>query len=198
MYSDNTLRKGEGATMKDKVVVGIAGMPGAGKGVFRRTVQRIGYPVVVMGNEVREEVKRRNLKPTPENLGKIMLQLRESEGPAAVAKRCIPKLNKTTEGIIGVDGIRSLHEVKEFKKHFPSFILIAIHASPKTRYQRLFRRRRSDAPKSWETFMERDLRELGIGMGAVIADADHMIMNEGTLSQLKKEIRQVIKEVLGK
>jgi len=182
--------------INDKVVVGIAGMPGAGKGVFRRAVQRMGYPVVTMGDEVREEVKRRNLKLTPENLGKVMLQLRETEGPAAVAKRCIPKLKKATEGIVGVDGIRSLHEVKEFKKHFPNFILIAIHASPKTRYQRLFQRRRSDDPKSWESFMQRDLRELGVGMGAVIAAADHMIVNEGTLAQLKKKIQQVLKEVL--
>jgi len=182
--------------MKDKVVVGVAGMPGSGKGAFRRTLQKMGYPVVIMGDEVREEVKRRNLKPTPENLGKVMLQLRESEGPAAVAKRCIPKLKKATEKIVGVDGIRSLHEVKEFKKHFPSFILIAIHASPKTRYQRLFRRKRSDDPTNWETFMQRDLRELGIGMGAVIAAADHMIVNEGTVAQLKKKIRQVIKELL--
>jgi len=182
--------------MKDKVVVGVAGMPGSGKGAFRRALQKRGYPVVIMGDEVREEVKRRNLKPTPENLGKVMLQLRESEGPATVAKRCIPKLNKATEKIVGVDGIRSLHEVEEFRKHFPSFILIAIHASPKTRYQRLFRRRRSDDPKSWETFMQRELRELGIGMGAVIAAADHMIVNEGTWAQLKKKIRQVLKEML--
>ena len=171
-------------------------MPGSGKGAFRRTLQKMGYPVMIMGNEVREEVKQRNLKPTPENLGKVMLQLRESEGPAAIAKRCIPKLKKATGGIVGVDGIRSLHEVEEFKKHFPSFILIAIQASPKTRYHRLFRRRRSDDPKSWETFMERDLRELSVGMGAVIAAADHMIMNEGTLAQLKKKIQQVLKEML--
>ena len=183
--------------MKDKVVVGVAGMPGSGKGAFRRTLQKMGYPVVIMGDEVREEAKRRNLKPTPENLGKVMLQLRESEGPAAVAKRCIPKLNKATEKIVGVDGIRSLHEVEEFRKHFPSFILIFIHSSPKTRYQRLFRRRRSDDPESWETFMQRDLRELGVGMGAVIATADHMIVNEGTLAQLKKKIQHVLKEVLG-
>jgi dephospho-CoA kinase len=190
------LRKGEGFRVKDKVVVGVAGMPGSGKGAFRRAIQKMGYPVVIMGDEVREEVKRRNLKPTPENLGKVMLQLREAEGPAAVAKRCIPKLKNTKERIVVVDGIRSLTEVEEFKKHFPNFILIAIHASPRTRYNRLFRRRRSDDPKSWETFMERDLRELGVGMGAVIAAADHMIVNEGTLAQLKKQLRQVIKEIL--
>ena len=177
--------------------MGLAGMPGAGKGVFRRTVQRIGYPVVTMGDEVREEVKRRNLKPTPENLGKTMLNLRELEGPAAIAKRCIPKLKKATGNIVFIDGIRSLVEVDEFKKHFPNFILIAIHTATKTRYQRLFRRRRSDDPTDWETFMERDLRELGIGMGAVISIADQVIVNKGTLPQLRHKILQVLKEVLG-
>ena len=172
-------------------------MPGAGKGVFRRTVQRIGYPVVTMGDEVREEVKRRNLKPTPENLGKTMLNLRELEGPVAIAKRCIPKLKNATGKIVFIDGIRSLVEVDEFKKHFPNFILIAIHTAPKTRYQRLFRRRRSDDPTDWETFMERDLRELGIGVGAVISIADQVIVNKGTLAQLRQKIMQVLKEVLG-
>ena len=182
--------------MKDKVVVGVAGMPGSGKGVFRKTLQKMGYPVVIMGDEVREEAKRRNLEPTPENLGNLMLNLRETEGPAAVAKRCIPKLNKATERIVGVDGIRSLHEVKEFKKQFPNFVLVAIHASPKKRYQRLFRRRRSDDPQTWETFMERDTRELSIGMGDVIADADYMLVNEGTFAQLKTRIKQALKEIL--
>ncbi len=183
--------------MKDKVVVGVAGMPGAGKGAFRRVIQGMGYPVVMMGDEIRDEAKRRKLKPTPENLGKIMLQLRESEGPAAVAKRCIPKLKKTKGKVVVVDGIRSLDEVEEFKRHFPNFALIAIQASPKTRYGRLSRRKRSDDPKSWETFMERDLRELGVGIGAVIATADNLIVNEGTLAQLKKKIKRLMKEVLG-
>jgi dephospho-CoA kinase len=176
--------------------VGIAGMPGSGKGVFRRTVQRMGYPVIVMGDVVREEVKRRNLKPTPENLGKTMLNLRELHGPAAVAKQCIPKLQKTTSKIVVIDGIRSLAEVTEFKKHFPSFIIVAINASPETRYRRLFRRKRSDDPTNWEAFMERDQREIGIGMGDVIAAADHTIGNEGTSTKLRAEIRQLMKEML--
>jgi dephospho-CoA kinase len=183
--------------VKDKVVVGVTGMPGAGKGAFRRVIQRMGYPVVIMGDEVRVEVKRRKLEPTPENLGKVMLQLREAEGPAAVAKRCIPKLQNTKERMVVVDGIRSLHEVEEFKKHFPNFTLIALHSSPKTRYQRLSRRRRSDDPKSWETFRQRDIRELSVGLGAVIATADYMIVNDGTLAQLRKKIQQVMKEAVG-
>ena len=136
----------------DKVIVGVAGMPGSGKGVFQKTIQRLGYPVVTMGDTVREEVQRRNLEPTPENLGKTMLDLRETDGPAAIAKRCVPKLENLTAPVVVIDGIRSLVEVDEFKKHFPHFILVAIHASPKTRYRRLFRRRRSDDPPDWSPF----------------------------------------------
>ena len=198
LYDIETLRREKGAAMKERIVVGVAGMPGAGKGTVREIVQKMGYSVVVMGNEIREEAKRRKLKPTPENLGMVMLKLREEEGLAAVAKRCIPKMEKAKEKIVIVEGIRSLHEVDEFKKHFPNFTLIAIHASPETRFRRLFQRKRSDDPKGWETFMERDSRELSVGIGAAIATADHMIMNEGTKAQLKRKTREVLKEVLKK
>jgi len=171
-------------------------MPGSGKGVFRRTVLKLGYPVVTMGDEVREEVKRRNLQPTPENLGKTMLNLRELDGPAAIAKRCVPKVEKATERLVVIDGIRSLLEVEEFKKHFPHFITIAIHASPQTRYERLSRRKRSDDPKNWKTFVQRDQRELSVGMGDVIATSDYMIVNEGSLVQLKRKIHEVLKKEL--
>jgi len=188
---------GEITLMKERIVLGVAGMPGAGKGTIRETFQKMGYAAVVMGDEIREEAKRRKLKPTPENLGMIMLKLREEEGPAAVAKRCIPKMEKAKENVV-VEGIRSLHEVDEFKKHFPNFTLIAIHASPETRFRRLFQRKRSDDPKGWETFMERDLRELSVGIGAAIATADKMIVNEGSKARLKRKTREVLKEVLGK
>jgi dephospho-CoA kinase len=182
--------------MKEKIVVGVAGMPGAGKATIRRIVEGMGYSVVVMGDEIREEAGRRGLKPTPENLGMIMLKLREEKGPPIVAERCVLKIKKAKAKVVLVDGIRSLHEVEEFKRHFPNFSLIAIHASPETRFKRLFRRRRSDDPKKWETFMERDSRELSVGLGSVMATADHMIVNEGTKSQIRREVHEVLEDVI--
>jgi len=184
--------------MKQKVLIGVAGMPGAGKATVEEIVRNMGYAVVVMGDEVRNESKRRGLEPTPENLGMVMLKLREEEGPSVVAERCIPKIEKAYGNIIVVDGIRSPHEVEEFKRHFPRFTLIAIHASPETRFQRLFNRRRSDDPKVWDTFTERDLRELSVGLGDVIAMADYMIVNEGTKKQLKRQVRKVLEVAIGK
>ena len=184
--------------MKEKIVVGVAGMPGAGKATMKEMVEKLGYPVIVMGDEVREETRRRGMKLTPENVGMVMLKLREEEGLAVVAKRCVPKIEKAQGKVVIVDGIRSLHEVNEFKRHFPNFTLIAIHASPETRFQRLFQRKRSDDPEGWETFVERDLRELSVGLGSAIATADHMIINEGTKAQLDRRVHDILEEVIEK
>ena len=180
-----------------KIVIGVTGMPGSGKGVVREIVREYGFPVVVMGDEVRAEAARRNLEPTPENLGKLMLQIRAEEGPGVLARRCIPKIRALDAEVVVVDGLRSPHEVREFRKVFPKFKVIAIHASPKTRFQRLLRRGRSDDPKDWETFYMRDQRELSVGIGEVIATADYMIVNEGSIEELEAELKQIIKKVIG-
>jgi dephospho-CoA kinase len=179
-------------SMKQKMVLGVAGMPGSGKAEISRVAKQKGYAVVVMGDEIREETKRRGLEPTPENVGKIMLKLREEEGPTVVAKRCIPKIANANTEIVSVDGIRSLQEVYEFEKNFPQFVLLAVHSSPETRFGRLFRRSRSDDPKGWKVFIERDLRELSVGQGNAIAMADYMLVNEGTLDEFKARVREVL------
>jgi dephospho-CoA kinase len=148
-----------------------------------------------MGDVVREEAEKRCLEPIPENLGKIMLELRQREGADAIAKKCIPKIENARESKIIIDGIRSLAEVEEFKRHFLKFTLIAIHASPETRFKRLYRRQRSDDPKNWEIFYERDMRELRVGLGEAIAMAEHLIVNEGDLDVVREEIKKVLRKV---
>jgi dephospho-CoA kinase len=182
-----------------KILIGTAGMPGAGKDTIKRLVQRLGLPVVVMGDEVRAEARRKGMAITPENLGKVMLQMRREDGPAAVAKKCIPKIKAISSSVVFVDGIRSLHEIEEFKKEFPDFRVLAVHASPKTRFKRLLRRGRRDDPRSWEGFLERDRRELRVGLGDVIATADYMVINEGTKRELEDNLirllRREVKEI---
>ena len=173
-------------------------MSGSGKATVKQIAETMGYSTVVMGDKVREEAKRRNLEPTPENLGTIMLKLREEEGSTAIAKRCIPKIENAKSTIVIVDGVRSLQEIEEFKKHFKDFTLIAVHASPNTRFQRLFHRIRGDAPRDWQTFIERDVRELDVGLGAVIAMADYMIVNEGAREQVRQKAREVLEDATRK
>ncbi|MFP3984486.1 MAG: AAA family ATPase [Candidatus Bathyarchaeia archaeon] len=181
--------------MRNKVVIGVAGMPGAGKAIVVEVAKKLGYDVVVMGDVVRKETKQRGLEFTPENVGNVMLQLRKEDGPAVVARRCISQIEKAKSKIVIVDGIRSLYEVDAFRKHFAEFKLSAVHASPDTRFKRLSKRKRSDDPERWETFLERDWREFRVGLGSVIASADVMFVNEGRKEVLKKEVRSFLEKV---
>lgn len=181
-----------------KIVIGVAGMPGAGKATVRKIVKKMGYSMVVMGDVIRQEAKKRRLQPTPTNLGMVMLKLREKKGPTVVADRCIPKIKNSEKDIVVIDGIRSLHEVNKFRRHFPNFTLLAIHSSPETRFQRLFQRQRSDDPKRWDTFLERDLREISVGLGNAIATADYMIVNEGTKTEFERKASEVLEDIIEK
>jgi len=178
-----------------KRVVAVAGMAGSGKSLVVNVAEQRGYSRVVMGNEVREETKNRKLQPTPENLGKTMLDMRRAEGEAVIAKRCVPKIEKANGQDVIVDGIRSLSEVEEFRSHFQNLTVVAVHASPETRFKRIYNRKRSDDPTDWEIFRERDMRELGVGLGNAIAMAEYMLVNEESLEIAKIRAREILRRV---
>ena len=177
-----------------KLVIAISGMPGAGKSMASEAAKRLGLEVLVLGDVIREETKRRGLEPTPENVGSVMLQVRKDEGPAAVAKRLLPKVEASKSLILIVEGIRSEDEVRELKSKF-DVITVGIHASPKTRFQRLLARARSDDPKTWDIFYERDSRELNVGLCRVIALADILLLNEGTIDELRSSFDTALKKL---
>ena len=70
---------------------------------------------MVMGDVIREETTKRGLDLTPQNVGKVMLELRAEGGNTVVASKCIPKIEEQTGDKVLVDGLRSLYEVDAFK-----------------------------------------------------------------------------------
>ena len=153
-------------------------MPGAGKSTIAEGLELKGYDVVNMGNAVRAEAKKRNLESTRENLGKLMLELRQQNGPGAIAELIKPEIESSSSNVILVDGVRSNDEIQVLKK-FGNVKLLAIHASTGIRFDFLQKRGRSDDPKTQEHFEERDNRELGVGISNAIALSDYAISNIG-------------------
>ena len=151
-------------------------MPGAGKSTIAEGLKSKGYDTINMGNTVRAEVKKRNLEPTSSNLGKLMLELREKNGPGAVAELVIPEIENSKSNVIIIDGIRSNAEIDVLRK-YGTVKLLAIHASTDKRFEFLRERGRSDDPQTKENFEERDNRELGVGISNSIALSDDAITN---------------------
>jgi dephospho-CoA kinase len=182
----------------DKIVVGLAGMPGSGKSLVVDAGRELGYGIVVMGDVVREETAKRGLDLTPQNVGKVMLELRAEGGNKVVAAKCVPKIEEQASAKVLVDGLRSLYEVDAFKKHFAKFTVVVVHASPETRFNRLFSRRRSDDPDGWAVFYERDIRELGVGLGNVIAMAEQLIVNDNSAENAKFAAKKTLGRIEAK
>jgi dephospho-CoA kinase len=163
-----------------KKLILITGMSGSGKTTLAELFREDGFSVLTMGDVIRGLASERGLEPTPEVLGSIAKGIREVHGDTAVAVKCVERLGGMEEAVVVIDGIRSLAEVDVFRGSFKG-VLVAVHASPEMRYERLRERGRSDDPQDFGTFRERDLRELGFSLGWAIALADHMLVNEGTL-----------------
>lgn len=186
--------------MSDFPVIGVVGLQASGKTEVAKRMMQLGASRVRMGDVVWNEVKNRGLKVSEEKVAEVANELREKEGPAAIAKRCIPLIRekgKESKTVI-VDGIRSDSEVEVFEDAFDeNFSLISVEAAEDTRYNRVESRGREDDIGGWEAFRAKDERELGWGMGEAMEMSDFKIINEGSLEDLWDKATEVFEEITG-
>ena len=172
------------------------GMPGAGKEEFLKICQARGAKVVRMGDVVRAKAKEFGLDPSDASVGTLANEERKRYGMDVWAKRTIPFVGGD---LVVIDGTRGPDEVKAFKNAFGEALkVVAIHSSLKTRFERLKGRGRPDSPTTMDEFETRERRELAWGLGEVIASADYMIVNEGTIPDLRREVNALLDKLLGK
>lgn len=175
-------------------VFGVTGMPGAGKSVAVEVAKKYDIPVLRMGDFIWEEVRRRGLPITSESVAEVAMQMRTDFGPGVWAEKTVDRLKSMHPEAAVIDGIRSEAELEVFRHRLGhDFTLVAIHASRTTRLQRLLERHREDDVKDEGEFIARDERELGWGLGRVIALADIMLVNEAAMPDLKDQIESVIR-----
>ena len=167
-----------------------------------------------MGDLVLEEVKRRGLNISDPVVGDMANRLRFEhrarvkgkkipiemflhekleemlwEGLGYWATRTVERImEECNSDITFIDGTRGDMEVKVFRRRFNDFKLLAVHAPRKERFKRVVVRKREDDIASFKGLVDRDNRELSWGLGKVIAMADIMIINDGTLGGFERRI----------
>ncbi len=191
---------------KQKIIC-ISGLCGSGKSEIGEYFIKMGYAYLRFGQIALDEIKKRNLEPTEVNERPIREALRKQYGPAAFAILNIPKIDALIlEGKnVLADGLYSWSEYKELKnKYNNDLIVIAVYASPKTRYERLVdRKSRYDADPNLkfrsltkEEAKTRDYAEIeNIEKAGPIAMADFTIINEGSLEELHTQIDKILEKI---
>lgn len=174
-----------------KLIV-VAGMPGAGKEEFLNVARDMDIPFLRMGDLVRELYPKRGDEDRDLTLGQFANIERERHSYNIWAKRALERMSGD---IYLIDGCRSMDEVMAYRSLSDDVNIIAIHAPPRIRYDRLVKRQRDDAPRNVEEFDARDSREMGWGLANVIALSDHLIVNDGSLEKFREEASAYLRSI---
>lgn len=174
-------------------VVAIVGMTGAGKSAVSGVFEENGFIRVRFGDVTDEEIKKRGLELNEKNERYIRELLRQEHGMSAYARLNLPRIDEASKhSDVVIDGLYSWEEYTLLKTHYrKDFYIVAVWASPGTRYTRLSRR--LNRPLTVAEATSRDRAEIEhVNKSGPIAMADCTITNESSLADLKKEAKRII------
>ena len=179
------------------MIIGLTGTNGAGKGTVAELLKEKGFGYYSLSDEIREEVRKRGLDEGLDNLIRVGNELREKEGPATLSKRILKRIKESKKNNFIVDSIRNPAEIEELRKN-KSFILIAVDAPVKLRYERVKSRKRASDFVSFEKFREQEEVQLkggktGQQLLKCIGMADFKIINDSDIDELKEKVEKILK-----
>jgi dCMP deaminase len=182
------------------MILGIAGLYASGKGEAVDFLVARSFAALSLSDVIREELARRGESESRERMIEVGNALRGAEGPGALAKRLLPRLQRDRNHVI--DSIRHPGEVEVLRGAAQQFRLIWIDAAEPTRLARIRSRARPGDPESLAELRRLEGRELGSGdpaaqqLLAVRALADDVVVNDGALPELHEQLHRLLRSNL--
>jgi len=154
----------------------IVGMPGSGKTTAAKFIsKKFNAYFISTGDVIREEIKRRGWKYTPETDAKMRAWFHR--GRTHLITKKIWKKIKNKKFVV-IDGFRSYKEYKLIKRLSKSKpVIISIKASFEERAKREKARKRFAGYETYKYLKDRDRSELKFGLKTIIKKADYSIDN---------------------
>jgi dephospho-CoA kinase len=133
-------------------------------------------------------------EPTRDKLIEFGKYLKDKYGGDILIRLAVDKKRHCRN--IVIDGVRSREEVGAIKRLGGR--VIYVEAKPEIRYERLMRRRaeKDKVIQGFEDFLRMDEEEEKLYHTTKLKDiADYVIVNEGTLEELRRKVGRIIDEI---
>lgn len=189
--------------MNNKIIIGITGTIGAGKGtIVDYLVKNKGFAHFSAREDViNKEIEKRNLPITRDNMIMVANDLRKNYGPSYVAEELF-KLAQNSDKNCILESLRAVGEIESLREK-GCFYLFAIDAERRTRYDRIRERGNVQSDDvSFEKFVEQEETETRSddpnkqNLSKCISMADYVLENNGTKEELQKQIDEIISKLM--
>jgi len=177
------------------LLIGLTSRNAAGKDeVARYLVEHRGFVYFSLSDILREELKKKGLPVTRDNLIAEGNAQRKAKGAGVLAEIALAGLEGVKEAV--VVSIRNPGEVDVLRRR-EDFILVGVDAPVHLRYERAKARSRSDDAKTLEEFIRDEQAELAgkeneQQLEEVFRMSDVVIVNDGTLEELYTKVEDIL------
>lgn len=188
--------------MKEKIIIGITGTIGAGKGTIVDYLVKNKGVIHFSAREdvINKEIEKRGLPITRDNMVLVANDLRKNYGPSYVAEELFKMAQNSPKSCV-LESLRTVGEIKSLKKK-GKFYLFAVDAKQKTRYDRIQIRNNAQSDNvSLEKFIEQEETEMKSddpnkqNLMKCISMADYTLDNNGTFEDLYRQIDDLVEKL---
>jgi dephospho-CoA kinase len=182
------------------ITIAITGTIGAGKGTIVDYLKTKGFTHYSVRAFLLEEIEKRGLAPTRDNMHAVADDLRKRFSPGYIIEELIKKAQRSGTSSV-VESVRAIAEVEIFRSLAPQGSLIAVDANPEVRYARVKLRNSSTDNISYEKFLADEESEKNNQepwkMNLVVCSqkADTLITNNGSVKELHEKIDQFLANI---
>lgn len=178
------------------MIIGITGTLGAGKGTVVEFLKEKGFNHFSARDFITQEIIKRNLPVNRDSMVLVGNSLRENNSPSYVAEQLFIQAQEKGGDCV-IESLRTPGEINKLREK-KDFVMFAVDADQKLRYQRAILRKSETDQISFEKFINQEKTEMETtdpnkqNLSKCISMADYVFQNDGTIDELNKQVEDAL------
>ncbi len=180
------------------MIIGLTGRISSGKSLLTDFLKEKSFVYLTLSKFLKDIAVKRDIVLERKALQDLGNELRKTDGNEVLAKYVVDEIKKNSYKNVVIESIRNPYEVKYLRENLDDFYLISFDAPREKRFQWHRERKKSIDPLTFNSFVEMDDKDFGIGenesgqgVGKCMELADYHLINDGSLEEIQQKINEI-------